>query len=51
MKILTAGRAPISSPIGVKLIGLEDIVGAFLCGIAIDRTPGHSPARESSQQE
>ncbi len=32
--------------IGAKLIDLEDIVGAFLCGVAINLTVGHGPARE-----
>lgn len=32
--------------IGAKLIGLEDIVGAFLCGIAINQVLPHGPARE-----
>ena len=32
--------------IGAKLIGLEDIVGAFLCGIAINQVLEHGPARE-----
>jgi Kef-type K+ transport system membrane component KefB len=32
--------------VGAKLIGLEDIVGAFLCGIAINQVLRHGPARE-----
>jgi len=32
--------------IGAKLIGLEDIVGAFLCGIAVNQVLQHGPARE-----
>lgn len=32
--------------VGAKLIGLEDIVGAFLCGIAINQALEHGPARE-----
>ena len=32
--------------IGAKLIGLEDIVGAFLCGIAVNQVLGPGPARE-----
>lgn len=32
--------------IGAKLIGLEDIVGAFLCGIAINQVLQHGPARD-----
>lgn len=34
------------SSIGAKLIELEDIVGAFLCGIAINQVLGHGPARD-----
>jgi Kef-type K+ transport system membrane component KefB len=32
--------------VGAKLIGLEDIVGAFLCGIAVNQVLRHGPARE-----
>src|SRR5574341_1154148 len=32
--------------VGAKLIGLEDIVGAFLCGIAVNQVLQHGPARE-----
>jgi Kef-type K+ transport system membrane component KefB len=32
--------------VGAKLIGLEDIVGAFLCGIAVNQVLKHGPARE-----
>jgi Na+:H+ antiporter len=32
--------------VGAKLIGLEDIVGAFLCGIAVNQVLHHGPARE-----
>jgi Na+:H+ antiporter len=32
--------------VGAKLIGLEDIVGAFLCGIAVNQVIQHGPARE-----
>ncbi|MGH9813578.1 MAG: cation:proton antiporter [Candidatus Acidiferrales bacterium] len=32
--------------IGAALIHLEDIVGAFLCGIAVNQVLGHSPARQ-----
>jgi len=32
--------------VGAKLIGLEDIVGAFLCGIAVNQVLNHGPARE-----
>ena len=32
--------------IGAALIHLEDIVGAFLCGIAINQVLSHGPARE-----
>lgn len=34
------------SAVGAKVIHLEDIVGAFLCGIAVNQILGHSPARE-----
>jgi len=30
--------------VGAKLIGLEDIVGAFLCGIAVNQLFQHGPA-------
>ena len=32
--------------VGAKLIGLEDIIGAFLCGIAVNQVLQHGPARE-----
>ena len=32
--------------VGAKLIGLEDIIGAFLCGIAVNQVLRHGPARE-----
>jgi len=32
--------------VGAKLIGLEDIVGAFLCGIAVNQVLKHGAARE-----
>ncbi|MGQ0594984.1 MAG: hypothetical protein ACT4QB_20810 [Gammaproteobacteria bacterium] len=32
--------------IGAKLIHIEDIAGAFLCGIAISQVLGEGPARE-----
>ena len=32
--------------VGAKLIGLEDIVGAFLCGIAVNQVLRQGPARE-----
>jgi Kef-type K+ transport system membrane component KefB len=32
--------------VGAKLIGLEDIVGAFLCGIAVNQVLRHGPARD-----
>jgi len=32
--------------VGAKLIGLEDIVGAFLCGIAVNQVLRHGAARE-----
>lgn len=38
--------ALIISAVGAKLIELEDIVGAFLCGIAINQVLGHGPARD-----
>jgi Kef-type K+ transport system membrane component KefB len=33
--------------IGAKLIGLEDIVGAFLCGVAVNQVLQHGPAWEN----
>jgi len=38
--------ALIISAVGAKLIELEDIVGAFLCGVAINQVLGHGPARD-----
>jgi len=32
--------------VGAKLIGIEDILGALLCGIAVDQVLQHGPARE-----
>lgn len=36
----------VTCAVGAKLIGLEDIVGAFLCGIAVNQVLQHGPARE-----
>ncbi len=38
--------AVVVAAIGAKLIELEDIVGAFLCGIAVNQVLEHGPGRE-----
>jgi Kef-type K+ transport system membrane component KefB len=38
--------AVVAAAIGAKLIQLEDIVGAFLCGIAVNQVLAHDEARD-----